>query len=513
MWNNRNKMSKRTYSPTYEPLSSQSREKKLSKLSFLTASPGSFQSIDTPVTSPKRHNKIDISDLDQIAMANKLKALFMKNKGAFNEVPYPQKANDGILHKFNISKQDFQKNLVNPTTLLNIMTRLEHLRIGSMVANENSSHLYKTYSSSKCINHILNIVDTIGIKVLYLINHNNTLYLSPLNIRYARDFIRKISDKKYTDINKKFANVEFMTHINDDLSEKFKTTDAAEVDASAYDIIMMTSSFEAFEATTNKVSVNLIKFDMKDDYKSSILDETSQDDVGHLISFNKCYNYTMVNTSWRPFNIYSIDNFMPGKKTFYYIDSNKNLKEVSEEDAKSKKYYFSHFVQQYTFYVSLNNMHFFSSSISDQSSVSVGGGITHLQTIPEVSVCSDVYFPNNKHGFCWFAAIINSFFFADDISIKILDRSVSHMQKTLNYVENFYDRPFYLIKPKDMKIYIQHVTKLFTYIYCSFSMLSKNQLNMLKNQGRWYNIYRKITEEYYNMIYVFLIICSKRLLV
>ena len=54
------------------------------------------------------------------------------------------------------------------------------------------------------------------------------------------------------------------------------------------------------------------------------------------------------------------------------------------------------------------------------------------------------------------------------------------MDKTLNYIENLYNEDYNSFDETDiktLKIFFGHLINLFTFIYCSFNILSKNQLN------------------------------------
>jgi hypothetical protein len=86
------------------------------------------------------------------------------------------------------------------------------------------------------------------------------------------------------------------------------------------------------------------------------------------------------------------------------------------------------------------------------------------------------------------------------------------MDKTLEYIKDFYDtsyKTFDINDQQHLKEFSKHLIHLFAFVYCSFSILSKNQLNRVANKRKWKDIYDKITGEFYEYIYVFIIALSK----
>jgi hypothetical protein len=57
----------------------------------------------------------------------------------------------------------------------------------------------------------------------------------------------------------------------------------------------------------------------------------------HYISIAKCNNYNIVNTTWKPFYAYIIDNYSPGTEAYYYIDDNLVLSETTDKQVIEKK--------------------------------------------------------------------------------------------------------------------------------------------------------------------------------
>jgi hypothetical protein len=488
----------------YTPLkrSTRSRLSRNSPLSSLSPNKGTYDTLEDVYDDDS-----NILTINEIENANKLKILFMDiDKELFFErfEKYYENKLDLIQNKnYYLAPYNFKKDLIHPTTIINIMSRLKNLNIHKYDTIRDNPDIYNNYGSNALINYLLTIFDTLNIKVLYLINHDNTLYLSPLNIRNTRDAVRK---------NIFIETIEYIKKNNKDLHKKFHTKqNRILIDAKSYDMIIMMEAFHVYLLHKNNIKVELSNFDINQNHKASMLrNNNNKTSEGHIISINKCNNYTILNTTWKPFNIYNIDNFHTGTKRFYHIDEVTNfLNEVSIADIEkyNLEYYFSHFMDKISINKTLN-IHLFTSKF-DYS----GGSllVKHSKTIPEVSVCADIYFPQNLHGFCWFASIVNSLFFADDISVIFLNKAVLHIDRSLEYIKSFYDinyKTFDINNTTQLKDFTKHLIYLFTYIYCSFSVLSKNKINNIKEKQKWYNAYIKITDTYYDYIYIYIIVLS-----
>lgn len=461
----------------------------------------------------KNHNDIQFSEENIKKMIYDLKEFYIdtnydsdSNFDRIFKIFQKLQNNKNIENKFNLSLDTFNKKLIYPATLINIMSRLNNLSIANYKRKENVSDLYENYGSKNILNYVLTIFDTIGMKVLYVINNENKLYYSPLNDKKIRDIVRK--NVHYTNFDNNYNEI---INIANNKEKVF--------DASKYDIIFTSSGYHNFLINESNIEITLNNFDNKN-YKSSILKNNllySTDKSGHIISISKCNNYNIVNTTWKPFNIYNIENFIPGDDKYYYINNNNNLTETNFEciEKKGLKYYTTKYIPTMDFYSSFSNIHLFSNRDTLKTKVYKnisGGGIDHINTIPEISVCSDIFFPSNDYGFCWFSSIINALFYSDEISSIFLNKSIRKMDKTLKYIKEHYDNNYEQFNQDDikqLKIFFGHLINLFTFIYCSFNILSKNQLDdKITNKIKWYEIYNKIIEKY-DMIYAFIIILSK----
>jgi hypothetical protein len=530
-------MSKRTQA--YHDVSSKRTKHKTNS----PASISSIRSSKSSVSSVSSRDFVTDSDVPSILqtqpdMAKQIKELYMQvnTEKADDVFYYLVKNKISLLQKFDLAVFHFYKDLMYPATLINIMTRLDNLKILSQSPKlynlkDYQVDVYKSYASNKVhnyINYILSILDNTAVKVLYLICYNNKYYLSPLNIRSLRDDIRR---KK---IDTDAIDLDFIKANHKALREKFKLQggNRINIDPTSYDIILVTEAFAVFTKNANNIIVKINPQDMH--HKSSILGSNHIHnrrlqptiDESHVISVTKCYNYTMINTTWSPFNRYQISNFTPGAERYYCLDEDNNTAyEVDAVDigwAEDDIYYSHYKVERYfdlTFY---DSVHLFTTK-KEKGSRSGGGtggtggtgvskGSPYSQMIPEVSVCADIYFPDNDFEFCWFSCIINSFFYADDISAIFLNKAIARMDKTLEYIRTFYENKYETFdtnSARDLKKFVMHLINLVTFIYCSFSILSKNQIDKVKNKSKWLEIYNHVIGDHYQYIYTFIISLSR----
>ena len=403
------------------------------------------------------------------------------------------------LKKYYLYKKE--KQLLFPTTLLDFMSLVNNLKLSAI-----DSKNYKAYQN-EILAYFLTIIDTINIKVLYLISEGEHYYLSPLNLKSFRTKIRK----QQTNIDDRDYVPKYIDRLNKQLTKQFiyqKTNDLYKIDASLYDFVFISSSFKKFNIFYYfyKYKVILNNIDLKQHYKASILRNTN-----HAISINKCNQYNILNTTWKPFNIYNFTGLKDyngisiENNKIYYFDENERI----DPEKKYDYYYLKHAVEP-SFNTSTFTIHLYSNRASLKTKIykQLEGGTKHeiIQRIPEVSVCSDVFFPNNLYDFCWFSSIINSLFYTDDISAIFLNKSIRNMDKTLKFLNDIHvDEQYKTINFKDqneLKKILKHIIYIMSFIYCSYSILSKNQLDeRITNKKKWYEIYQTITnKETYKII-------------
>ena len=430
---------------------------------------------------------------NQIELAEKLKNYYLDNDPnvTWDTISKKDDIDDNqfdFFQKFNIdSEEDYKKQLLFPSTLLQFMSSINNLELENINSNNFSAF------QSKILAYFLTIVDTINIKILYVICDGENYYLSPLNIKKVRTLLRK------NKINLDHSDIFYLNKELANQYKDFKNKSNYNIDASKYDFVFISNSFNLFNDTTNKLNVYLSNIDLKQHYKASILRNTK-----HVISINKCNQYNILNTTWKPFNIYNITNSEDNdildiiKKELYYVDE--------PEDEFTNQYYYLKHKNEITFNKSLYTINLYSNRATLRTKIYKQLGGTDVEYIPISDICSNLFFPNNLYGYCWFSSIINSLFYSDDIAAIFLNKSIRNMDNTLNFLHEFYNLEKYktidFTNQKELKKILKHLIYLMSFIYCSYSILSKNQLDeRIINKKKWYEIYEIITDrERYKII-------------
>jgi len=486
---------KRKISSSSPSLASRGKRKIIKEYSNSITSLNSLSEKDERIRSDIRKFR---QPTEQRELAKKLKDCYLDNNP--NETWYEINDKDNIdddeyviqmefFKKLNSDfnpKKDYHKQLLFPSTLLQFMSLINNLELTHI-----DSDIYDACQSD-ILSYFLTIIDTINIKVLYVICDGDNYYLSPLNLKKIRTQLRKQKiNIDSADININNLNEELKTQY-----KEFKDKRLYKIDESKYDFVFISSSFKKFNTTRNKLQVVLSNIDLTKDYKSSILFNEN-----HVISINKCNNYNILNTTWYPFNNYNITDF---KDYDFYIKNEKiyYIEDTDIDDNKEKNYYLRHKIKD-NFENSLLTINLYSNRASLKTKIykQIEGGTIELkENIPEVSVCSDVFFPNNLYEFCWFSSIINSLFYTDDIAAIFLNKSIRNMDNTFKFFNDFYiDKKYQTINFKDqkeLKKILKHVIYIMSFIYCSYSILSKNQLDeRITNKKKWYEIYKTFTDK------------------
>lgn len=240
------------------------------------------------------------------------------------------------------------------------------------------------------------------------------MYLSPLNLRTIRNIIRK--NGEYNDLVEN-PNPSLRNFFHKQLSGNHGLS---KIDTSEYDIVFITSGSQNFIEKEDKIKIELINFDEQRDYKASLLKKqitpNIREDMGHIISLNKCGEYTVVNTTYAPFNKYHINSFVPGSNKIFYTDENQNLIETDANFITTKKegYYTANYIPQTIFKKTFDNIHMFSNrqTLAKKVYKNINGGNSNTsRQISRNSECFGTQFQHNDRDFCWFSSIVNSFFF------------------------------------------------------------------------------------------------------
>jgi len=482
--------------PKRERSYSSSRERKELKMKSYSNSITSLNSLSEKNSRIKKGIEgFVLPTSNQIELAEKLKNYYLDNDPnvTWDTIFDQSDKNKDFFLKFNLDiiPDIYYKRLLFPSTLLQFMSLINNLKLSEIASNKYDAHQYEILS------YFFTIIDTININVLYVICDGDNYYLSPLNIKRIRTQLRKQTfDTTFYNIYD--INIELERQYID-----FKDKTNYVIDASKYDFVFISNSFKFFSESKNKLQVFLSNINLTNDYKASILRNNS-----HVISINKCNKFNVLNTTWKPFNIFNITNF---EDYDFYIDKNRILYYVDEpEPTKESEYYYLKHKIDRNFEYSLYTINLYSNRASLRSKIykQINGGTKHeiQQNIPDDSECSKIFFPNNLYGYCWFSSIINSLFYTDDIAAIFLNKSIRNMDNTLKFFNDFYIGEQYKMidytDQKELKKILKHVIYLMSFIYCSYSILSKNQLDeRITNKKKWYEIYKIITnEETYKII-------------
>lgn len=446
-------------------------------------------------------NKLNITDSDIITTdyqkiySNILLETFIK-------IPKHKRKELYELTKKTSLNLDFYKlkSLISPETIINILSRQHNLYIkGEILENENTT-FRESYNTTmiNSFRYLISFIDIIGLNVLYVINDGDNDYISPLNNKKYRNYIRRQTNDSHDDSHIQKFN-KYYENIISYIKQKNIFPNNI-IDANNYDFILKHNSSK----NNNELKVDFINLQ----YNSSILANKiiNLDLVeGHVISINKCDNNFIVNTTWKPFNNYKLRNINIKNKNDYRIIDNKCLGiSYSLED-----YYSLYNYKCDSIYQEFDSINIFSSKINNKIYKSIGGDICEDDEIIDAAdtKCKNIYFPNNKREICWFTSIINVLFNSDNISEIVLNKTLRQMNKTLNFINNIND--FKILKhfnDKQIKECNKHFIILISFIYSSFFILSKYKINNIKNNNKWMDTFiRIIKDNMYEKIFKFIL--------
>lgn len=404
------------------------------------------------------------------------------------------------LHEFNSElelKFFTSKSLIVPETIINILSNeinMDDIRDKTLCDNKT---ICKSYGSGNMIQYLLTFIDIIGLNVLYIINDNDKDYISPLNNKKYRNFIRTQGYRNYNNYvnkyNKYTENILFYM--------KQKNLYSSTIDCNNYDLILKHNSL----GIDKLYEISLINLQYNSSLISNIL--IVDRDNHHKISINKCNNNFIINTTWKPFNKYKIDNINIDEKNNYKIIDKKCFKKVI------KTRYLDDYYKLYNYTINdidmiYDNINIFSSKINNKIYKNLeGGGPCDNDELKEFDICKNIYFPRNKKDHCWFSSLINVLFNSDNIAEIVLNKTLRQMNKILKSIDSI----DYSIVQFDVDKVISRLNKNFilivSFIYSSFYLLAKNKINKITNIKKWKEIFDKITDdEMYNKIYTYILV-------
>lgn len=465
---------------------------------FLDKYSSSFKNISSIAES----NKDILSDIKKTDIIDDedlyINMIFKK----FIKIPLEDRIN--LYHKNTKFKLDLKyytsKSLIIPETIINILSNNYNLSIDKKLECKDKTFC-DCYASNDLIHYLLTFIDIIGLNVLYIINDDFD-YISPLNNKYYRNFIRSKGYHNYQNYLEKYKKYTEKTL----LLMKKKNIYSDIIDCNNYDLIIKHNSITDLNFTDKLYKISLINLE----YNSSLLRNTlfnEYDNENHIISINKCnYNY-IINTTWKPFNKYKIDYINLNEKNDYKIIQEKCLKKVIKTRNLNdyyKLYNYSTNKIKKNFY----NINIFSSKNNTKIYKNLIGGLCNDNEIDDFDICKNIYFPNNIRSNCWFSSIINVLFNSDNISSIVLNKITRQMDKTINFINKI---DYSIIDFDDnlvMNKLNRHFIIFFSYIYTSFFILSKYKINnKITNLKKWKEVFLKIfDEDIYNNIYTFILV-------
>lgn len=453
----------------------------------------SFISNSSLINKIKDYNIDDNQDILAKNIKDKFIYISYINKLKYYNILYKKNNNLKLI--------DFHKSIFHPLTIINILSKLYNMSI----ANKEKIlifKIYKNYGNYNYVNFLLTFLDTLNINVLYIRNDGTNDYISPLNNKKYRNYVKYNDSLTKTKYYSKYALDKLVN-------------DNKVIDCSKYDIVLKYNYFNDYN-NNNKVSLLL----SDDDYKGSLL---LNEDFSHVTSITKCDNLFIFNTTWYQKNKYIVNNFNPKSKDYYKIFDNICLKKiVYSPDLKNYYKSFNENIEKYEEELRIyDTVHIYSSKSFDNKKIykSIGGTIgfeCNNLKIPSNNKCGNIYFPPNRFGTCWFSSIFNILFNSDDITFIVLNKTLRFMNKTIDYINEFIDNKTYDIinfnNETELKKLYKYVIYMISYIYSSYFLLSKNKLNeKITNKKKWKEIYDKIMEEktYQNIYLYFIILESK----
>lgn len=299
----------------------------------------------------------------------------------------------------------------------------------------------KDYGSNKYFIVLLTIFDLLGLKVFYIMYSDEQYYVSFLNDKKIRNYIRKLEFKKLK-LNNNFILKKSILELKKKInitSDFFNNYDLI-ICHNYYNIDLKKSS-EDIDKYIFKIN-NINNF-LNINYKTSMLAS-----FDHVISIVKCNdNYILnynINNNLKTFFIkdFNFNNntyyeeFIQEDSIYDYCLIKKNLSELTSDKTKIYKSFNydvknklkNLFINIHFFYINktLKNYKFFS-----------GGNCDEL--IVDNDMCKNsIINNNNRRGYCWFGSIINSLCYSD-IAYIILNKSNRFIKKSIDFIKSFFD--------------------------------------------------------------------------
>ena len=360
------------------------------------------------------------------------------------------------------------------------------------------------YSCESIHNNIFlyNFLHIIDIKCLYICYHKGKHYISPLNDRLFLKFIQKRENLPHENMLDKSADMKmkFSEHIRRSLDKMFvkfrhaydSDSKIIDIPCQLYDLVIKHNMFHYDFEVDPKFEVKLSGINNKH-FVSSIINNKE-----HSISIVKLKNKTYFSPSLSSGIIsetYRVYNYVPlfNKHYDFQNDAFSNLyhklMEVDVNQHDVRDLYSSRFMfglNKSIYAYTADNLHFFSNrhQLRKQKryvAYTGGNGI-------------NLVIPPNKNSFCWYLSIISSLFYADEIGIVILNKSVRYIKRYIDILQK-YNVNLSIMKTFTSLNYAkyandkEHIINIMVYInafvYTSYACLMKQQLQQITDKKNW----------------------------
>lgn len=367
--------------------------------------------------------------------------------------------------------------ILYPPNILDTLTILDELSVFSYKKLD-------TYGSDRGYKWIFNLFDILNLNILYLYQHENKYYLSPLQNKKTRDKARKIPLGE-------FHNNLLSQQNYDELLQTIDTD--KHINCLDYHFVLIhNDNYLDYNSITE---VKLFNLDTHKDFRACYILNLQKN---HIMSISKCNHKNIVNTTWEDKSTNHIENLdiFPKNPNYQYFWISKNeTKKISKkevDDLISKKKKNKLYIYKFPFQ---SDKLFKNFAIFVPSNTQSAG-----TTLPDNDTCKNIFFEINRTGTCWFTSLINTMFFSDDISPICLHQSIKAMPKTIRYINKFVFTN-QKTPPNNINIrkHVNHMFYLITFMYSSYYILSKNKYHTdIKNKTTWHKIMNKITNPEFN---------------
>jgi hypothetical protein len=394
-----------------------------------------------------------------------------------------------------MNKYFYPGNMIRYLSLLD--KRFCDLNVGKVYTRYNDSDKYscETVHNNIFLYNFLKIVD---VKCLYICFHNGKHYISPLNDKSFFNFMNKQENLPYienwdTEIETKFnENIKAaLERILFKFKHVYEQNKKLEIPCQLYDLVIKHNMFHFDFEIDSKYEVNLIGMNNKH-FVSSIINNDA-----HSISILKLNNKIYFSPSVSSGIIkesYRVYKYVPLFNQYYYFKNDAfsniyhELINIDVKDFKdSKQLYNSRFMfglNKSVYAYTADNLHLFSNRHKSRKLKRYAGGGNKI----------DMVLPANKNGFCWYSSIIASIFYADEISIIMLNKSIRYIKKSLDILQKYNSsinimKNFTILDYKnyqdDKEVILNIMIYINIFVYTSYACIIKKQFNEINDKTNW----------------------------